>query len=253
MPRAPRVSAGGLVYHALNRGNTRMELFSTEQDYLMFEDILISAHERVPMRTLGYCIMPNHWHLVLWPREDGDISAFMRWLAGTHTQRWHARRGTIGTGHIYQGRYKSFPVQQQRPTAAERARGVLQRVNPVLSVLRYVERNPVRAGLLDDATAWRWSSAWRRLHGEPQRSGWLTPFPGGLPEDWVDLVNRPQTEAELNDLRRCVRRGCPYGTGNWTATIAERYGLQSTLRPRGRPRNPRKPRKGEHKGVRPLS
>jgi len=236
MARARRITKGGLVYHVLNRGNARMELFATEQDYLAFEDILIAAHERMAMRTLGYCIMPNHWHMVLWPRADGDMSTFMQWVMVTHTHRWHAVRMTTGTGHVYQDRYKSFPVQQRRLPAAERARGVLQGADPMLSVLRYVERNPLRAGMVSDATTWRWSSAWRRLHGVPERSGWLTSIPGGLPDDWVDIVNRPQTEAELADLRRCILRGRPYGTDRWTVAFARRHGLESTLRSPGRPR-----------------
>ncbi len=228
-----------MIYHVLNRANERMELFATEQDYLAFEDILIAAHQRVAMRTLGYCIMPNHWHLVLWPREDGDISRFIQWLAVTHSHRWRAFRGTTGTGHVYQGRYKSIPVQRRRLTAAQRARGVLQGADPLLSVLRYVERNPLRAGLVDDATTWQWSSAWRRLHGEPTRSGWLTAVPGGLPDDWTTLVNQPQTEAELNDLRKCIARGRPYGSDTWTVAFARRHGLDSTLRARGRPKKAR--------------
>ena len=239
MPRAPRITVGGLIYHVLNRGNARMQLFSTEEEYLAFEDILVAVHQRVQMRTLGYCIMPNHWHLLLWPREDGDLTEFVRWMTLTHTQRWHATRGTTGTGHIYQGRYRSFPVQRRHPTADQRARGVLAGPDPTLSVLRYIERNPVRAALVSDATQWRWSSAWRRVHGVPERSAWLREVPGGLPHDWVDLVNQPQTDAELDALRRCVRRYRPYGTDAWTTALARRHGVESTLRPRGRPRKQR--------------
>ena len=236
MPRKLRITDGGLIYHVFNRGNGRMRLFATEQDYLGFEDILIAAHERVRIRTLGYCIMPNHWHLVLWPREDGDMPAFIQWVTVTHARRLHGLRGTTGTGHIYQDRYKSIPIQQRHPSAAQRARGVLQTADPVLSVLRYVERNPVRAALVDDATTWQWGSAWRRVHGEPERSGWLADVPGGLPADWITLVNQPQTEAELSDLRRCILRDLPYGTDRWTVAFARRYGLDLTGRPRGRPR-----------------
>ena len=144
MPRAPRVNLGGIAYHVLNRANGRLALFKGDDDYGLFLDILAEAHERVAMRTMGYCIMPNHWHLVVWPREDGDLSEFVRWLTVTHTQRWHAGRGTIGAGHVYQGRYKSFPIQRTRPSAQRRAMGVLEGGDAILAVLRYVERNPVR-------------------------------------------------------------------------------------------------------------
>src|SRR6266850_1096513 len=98
------------------------------------------------MRVLAYCVMPNHWHLVLWPRADGDFSHYVGWLTLTHTQRWHAYQHTVGTGHLYQGRFKSFPVQTDEH---------------VLTVCRYVERNPVRAGLVPQAEHWRWGSLWQ--------------------------------------------------------------------------------------------
>ena len=158
MPRSPRVTDGGIIYHVLNRANGRMRLFDGAADYELMLAVLGEAHARVAMRTLGYCIMPNHWHLVLWPRGDGDLSEFMRWLTVTHTQRWHASHGTAGAGHVYQGRYKSFPVQRTRPSAEARRQGMLEGGDAVLSVLRYVERNPLRAKLARRAEGWATSS-----------------------------------------------------------------------------------------------
>ena len=143
MPRRPRCATGGLVYHVLNRAIGQMTLFETQGDYLSFERTIAQAHERVAMRTLAFCIMPTHWHLVLWPRADGDLSEFMRWLTVTHTQRRHAHRGTAGSGPLYQGRFKSFPIASD---------------GHFLRVCRYVERNPLRAGLVTRAEDWRWSS-----------------------------------------------------------------------------------------------
>src|SRR5688572_23335174 len=111
MGRPLRAAVGDVIYHVLNRANGRLPLFETPADYEAFEKVLAEAHVRFPMRTLAYCLMPNHWHLVLWPRRDGDLSRFMGWLTLTHTQRWHAHRGSAGAGHLYQGRFKSFPVQ----------------------------------------------------------------------------------------------------------------------------------------------
>ena len=88
MGRPLRITAGGLVYHVLNRANARMRIFDKGQDYEAFERILDEAVEHVKMRLLAYCVMPNHWHLVVWPRRDGDLSAFVGWLTLTHTQRW---------------------------------------------------------------------------------------------------------------------------------------------------------------------
>src|SRR3954453_12042663 len=111
MGRAPRAAVGGLIYHVLNRANGRRQLFDKPADYAAFERVLAEAQAEHPVPLLAYCVMPNHWHLVLAPQRDGDLSRFVGWLPLTHTQRWHAHRHTTGTGHIYQGRFKSFPVE----------------------------------------------------------------------------------------------------------------------------------------------
>src|SRR5213079_76042 len=108
------------------------------------------AFDFQPMRLIGYCLMPNHWHLVLWPRKDGELSAYLRWLTVTHTQRYHAHYHTAGTGPLYQGRFKSFPIQEDEH---------------FLTVMRYAERNPLRANLVKRAEEWRWSSLWQRCQG----------------------------------------------------------------------------------------
>jgi putative transposase len=172
---------------------------------------------------LGYCLMPNHWHLVLWPRADGDLSQYLRWVTVTHTQRYHANYHTAGTGPLYQGRFKSFPIQEDEH---------------LWTVLRYVERNPVRANLVTTAEAWRWSSLWHRINGD---AGWLSPWPGRQPSlaVWRKHVNSVQTEAEAASIRRSVVRGTPFGNDKWTERTADRLGLESSLRPRGRPRKER--------------
>src|SRR5262249_23022236 len=141
MPRPRRAAEGGLIYHALNRANACLTIFETDADYTAFERVLAEAVARYNPRLLAYCVMPNHFHLLLWPREDGDLSQFMRWLTVTHTQRWHAHHRTAGTGHVYQGRFKSFPVQSDEH---------------FLTVCRYVERNALRANLVSRAEDWRW-------------------------------------------------------------------------------------------------
>ena len=165
---------------------------------------------------LAYCLMPNHWHMVLWPKKDGEMSEFLRWLTLTHSQRLHAHRHTTGYGHIYQGRFKSFPVEQDQAA---------------LNVIRYVERNALRANLIEQAQDWRWCSLWRKLNGD--RDSLLSASPLDTPEDWVNWVNKPQTQAEVQALRRCVNRGTPYGSENWTTQIAAALGLKSTLQSRG--------------------
>ena len=236
LPRAARFNQGGIAYHVLNRANGRQALFECDSDYEQFLNVLAQAHQRVAMRTIGYCLMPNHWHLVLWPREDGDLSQFMRWLTVTHTQRLHAARGTAGGGHIYQGRFKSFPIQQTPPPAHLRAMGVLEGGDAILAVLRYVERNPVRAGLATSARSWPWSSAHVRDRAASADDIPLIDPPGGLPDDWLQLVNRPQSQTELDAMRKSIQRGAPFGREPWVRQMARQWGLESTLRPPGRPK-----------------
>ncbi len=213
-----RIASGGFAYHVLNRAVGRSRIFAKPRDYEAFEAVIAEAKGRLPMRLLAWCVMPTHWHLVLWPRGDGDLSEFMRWLTVTHTQRWHAAHGTAGSGPLYQGRFRSFPIQADEH---------------LLAVLRYVERNPLRAKLVRQADAWRWSSLWRRVHGDEGKL--LDAGPVALPRRWQEHVQAPQTEAELEALQRAVLRGAPFGETAWQKRTAKRLGLQSTLRPRGRP------------------
>jgi putative transposase len=221
MGRPLRTTAGGLVYHVLNRANARMHIFDNQKDYDAFERILDEAVERVRMRLLAYCVMPNHWHLVVWPRENGDLSTFVGWLTLTHTQRWHAHRHSVGSGHVYQGRYKSFVVESDEH---------------LWSVCRYVERNALRAGLCERAQQWRWSSVWRRQSGDAERQAVLCEWPIGMPNDWLRRLNRAQSQRELEALRRCANRGQPYGSDTWVDRMTKRFGLESLFRPQGRPR-----------------
>lgn len=214
---------GGLVYHVLNRAAGRAALFEKDADYEAFERVLEEAWRREPTRIVAYCVMPTHWHMVLWPRRDDELSEFLRWLTVTHTQRWHANRHTAGTGPLYQGRFKSFPVQQD---------------SHVLRVCRYVERNALRAKLVKCAEAWRCCSAWRRRRKAEERAFLLMPeaWPTKPARDWLAALNRPETPEELEALRQSVRRGSPYGEVTWQKRTAKRLGLESSLRPRGRPK-----------------
>jgi putative transposase len=221
MGRPHRVAQAGYVYHVLNRANARLPVFQKDGNYEAFERVLTEAYERLPVPILAYCIMPNHWHLLLWPREDGLLSRFMNWLTLTHTQRWHAHRQNAGSGHLYQGRFKSFVVAED---------------DHFLTVCRYVERNALRAGLVSRAEQWRWGSLWRRQSGSAEQVRSLGSWPVPLPAAWVKEVNRPQTEAELEAVRQSVRRGQPFGSEAWVAKTASRLGLETTLRPRGRPK-----------------
>ena len=173
------------------------------------------------MRLLAYVVMPNHWHLLLYPKKDGDIAHFMQWLTLTHTQQYHARTKTIGYGHLYQGRYKSFLVSEDSYLQA---------------VLKYIERNPVRAKLSRTVETWQWGSGYRRILGSAKEKQLLTSPPTSLPKNYQIWVNTPETNKELEVLRASVNKGTPFGNMEWVERMVERFGLQATMRKVGRPK-----------------
>jgi len=221
MGRPKRAADGGLIYHVLNRANARMTIFEKDEDYEAFERVLEESVDRTQTRVLAYCVLPNHWRMVVWPRGDGELSRFTGWLTLTHTQRWHAHRHSTGSGHVYQGRFKSFPVQDDEHFH---------------TVCRYVERNALRANLVRRAETWRWGSLHRWKEGTAQEKSLLASWPQPRRPGWIEHVNAPQTEAELSALRRCVKRGCPYGESSWSDRMVRRLGLESTRRSQGRPK-----------------
>jgi len=211
-----------MLFHVLNRGVGRMQIFDHEEDYAAFERVIAETLRVAPIRICAFCWMPNHWHFVLWPENDGDLPAFMQQLTNTHVKRWKQHRHEVGYGHLYQGRYKCFPVETD---------------DYFYHVVRYVERNALRANLVERAELWRWSSLGReRSKTEEAAFPILSDWPLPRPKDWLALVNEHQSEAELTALRRCVNRGRPYGNADWIARTAKSLGLESTLRSRGRPR-----------------
>jgi len=210
-----------MVFHVLNRGVGRMKLFYKDADYEAFERYLEKTRETRPMRICGYCLMPNHWHLLLWPENDGDLGAFMQKLTITHARNWQEYRKKVGTGHVYQGRYKSFPVESD---------------DYFYQVARYVERNALRADLVNRADQWRWGSLHRREHGTSQQRKLLSKWPLPRPRNWLATVQQPQSQTELDALRKSVNKGIPYGSDSWVKATAKQLGIESTMRPRGRPR-----------------
>ncbi len=216
MPRTARASVGNICYHVINRGNGGAAVFHKQSDYLRFTEIIDQACERLPLRVVCWCLMPNHFHLVLWPHEDGDLSRWMQWLMTCHVRRYHRHYNT--SGHVWQGRFKAFPIQRD---------------GHYLTVLRYVESNPLRANLAERAEEWEWSS----LHALANRgeNSFLSNGPVERPDNWLSIVNQRRPQAELEVIHNCVNRGSPFGADLWARKIAARLGLQSTLNPRGRP------------------
>lgn len=207
MPRQPRIALGDTVYHVLNRGNGRRTIFATEEDYHQFEALLLEAKELLDMRILAYCLMPNHWHLLLYPKKDKDLSEFMRWLTTTHARQYRVKTKSIGHGHLYQGSYKSFPVEAD---------------HYLTTLIRYVEQNPFRAHLVQKSQDWEYSSLHLRLYGTPKQKKLLSTLPTTLSQHYLKEVNMLYNEDDLTDIRKSVQKGIPYGDEQWAKQFVEK-------------------------------
>ena len=196
MARGLRRDVGDVVYHVINRGNGRMSIFHSDDDYRHFEYLLQEMSETYQMRILAYELMPNHWHLLLYPRNDGDLLKAMHWITTAHVTSYRSRSKTLGYGHVYQGRYKSFIVGDDAY---------------FWSVLKYTERNAVRAGLVERVEDWRWGSAYRRLCGAPKARALLSRLPVDLPRDYLAWINDPEPAELLQKLRESVNKGIKFG------------------------------------------
>jgi putative transposase len=217
MPRISRGLAKNSIYHVINRGNGGQTVFQKEKDYEVFAEMMKEAKLRYVVKLFAYCLMPNHFHMVLMPDEAQNLSKWMQWLMTSHVRRYHQHYGT--SGHVWQGRYKSFLIQKD---------------SHLLAVLKYVESNPLRAGLTSSARNWLWSSHLESLGKRP--SLLIDEVPIELPKDWSKFIDEPMTEKELEKLRQSVNRQSPYGDSFWQVQVSKEFGLESTIRPRGRPK-----------------
>ena len=217
MPRVARGLVDGFTYHILNRGNGGQTIFHKDQDYRVFANLMDEAKARYSVKIFAYCLLPNHFHIVVMPLQAEELSKWMQWLMTSHVRRYHRHYGT--SGHVWQGRFKSFLIQEDAH---------------LLTVLRYVEGNPVRAGLVSSASEWSWSSHKERIGEKPRLS--IDEVPVELSKDWGGYVDAPLIKRELDMLRKSVNRQSPYGTQVWQMKVSRELGLESTLRPRGRPK-----------------
>jgi putative transposase len=225
MPRLPRPADQGQVYHALNRGNNRADVFDGADDYEAFLEALARAQERYPFRLYGYCLMTNHFHLLLRPEAGQTVSRILQSVSVAHTARCHKRHGSVG--HVWQGRFKSPVVQDD---------------GHLLVVLRYIEANPLRAGMVARASDYRWSSF--GAHGAGRSDPLLSPLPeldalGRTPAErqmrWRRRVEGVQRKDEVERVRETLRTGKPLGSPEWVESVAARLGVNLNPRPRGRP------------------
>jgi len=220
MPRTGRFIVANYCYHVLNRSNRRARIFHAADDYQQFLALIHRAQERVEIPILAACLMPNHFHLVVRPRQPDDLSRWARWAFTTHVRWHHSKYDT--TGRLWQGRFKAFLIQED---------------HHLLTVMRYVERNALRARLVERAEDWKWGSlGWRTMRHPPVA---LSASPLPLPSYWRHLVNEPQTSAELAEIRTCINRQRPFGEPDWVTRQARALGIESSLIPVGRPRRGR--------------
>ena len=220
MPRYPRIAPAGCPQHVLNRGNERATIFHKPADYEAFLAILADGLERFAVRLLAFCLMRNHFHLVVIPGTDLALSSYMRWTMNVHVRRYRRHYQSRAKGHIYQDRFRNFIIEADDDIH-------------LLTVIRYVEGNAARAGIVKKADDWAWSSLARdrTWDGRNLLSEW--PFP--KPDNWADIVNGPFSLEDLCRLRESAQRGAPFGTADWTKRTARQLGLESTIRPNHRP------------------
>lgn len=217
MPRAIRHIFAEYCYHFVNRATGHATVFHDTQDFAGFIRLMSDSQKRLEIPLLAYCLMPNHVHFVVRPRCATDLSRWAHWLFTTHSRRHHMKYGT--DGHVWQGRFKTFPIQHDRH---------------LLIVLRYVERNARGANLVRRAEQWRWGSLhWRGRADAPLA---LAASPVAIPSGWVDYVNTPQTSEELEALRTSSARHRPFGNPDWVVESARQHSTEQSLRSAGRPR-----------------
>ena len=224
MPRRCRRTLPGVVFHVMNRAVRRTVLFENDNDYQAFIKVICESLRKFKVGIISYSVMPNHWHFVVICGRIADVSDWAHWFEGTHANRWNGAHRTRGLGAVYQGRFKAVPVQ----TGAS-----------LIRLCRYVERNPLRKGLVESAEAWVYSSLHAHCNNcEPIP---LERWPLPRPDNWVEIVNGPESEAELADLRRMLRKNYPIGDAAWQAAVAPFLGI--SLRNSGRPRGSSKGRR----------
>lgn len=216
MPRIPRGDSAEGIYHIINRGNMRMQIFDDHDDYEYFLDLLKKGAKKEKIAIHAYCLLPNHFHLLLSPQHEGSLSRMMQWVMTSHVRYYHRKNKT--SGHVWQGRYKSFIIEKE---------------SYYISVMRYIEANALRAGLVTKGEEWIYGS----LHERVSTERVLLSEPSiEIGDDWINYVNEPMKMYEIEKIRNSVNRQAPLGEEGWQMEVAAQYGLLSTLGNRGRPK-----------------
>lgn len=222
MPRRLRHSLQGTAFHVMNRAVRRTILFKTAADYDAFLAVVREGLSRYKVKVIAYEVMPNHWHFVVICDRIEEVSNWLHWVTGTHAIRWNLAHRTRGTGAVYHSRFKAVPVQRE---------------TSLIRVCRYVERNALRKGLVGSAEAWEWGSLY--AHCQNSHPIPLSKWPILRPVNWIEFVNRAENQAELEDLRRLLKRNQPIGDPAWQEAVAPFIGL--SMKPIGRPKKDPRP------------
>jgi putative transposase len=221
MARLARVVAAEVPHHVTQRGNARRFMLDCDANRKVYLDLLRDNLESCGVSLIGYCLMSNHVHLVVVPMKAEALARALKRTHGRYASYWNAVYGS--SGHVWQGRYYSCPLDQTH----------------LWEALRYTELNPIRAGLVADADSWLWSSA--GVHcGKMAAEGWLS-----LPlwrdhwseGEWREYLNAGEQEAALAAIRRCTYTGRPLGTVEFIAGLEQTMRRRLALRKGGRPRN----------------
>ena len=190
MARKRRCILPGAYYHVCNRATEKRVLFSTPSDFDLWVKTLREALEIFPLKIHAFCVMPNHWHMLASSPSGPTFTKAMQWLGATHAIRWRKRADSVGKGAVYQSRYRCHRVKP----------------NQVFWIVaRYIERNPVRAGLTESPYSWEWSSA-------GQKNGLSIPineWPLAKPEKWEEFLRRGGNPVEEAKVREALTRGFP--------------------------------------------
>lgn len=209
MPRIARGLAGGEIYHIINRGNRRQTVFHNAQDYEKFVELMEDAKKIADVKLYSFVLMPNHFHFVVEPNEAEDLSRYMQWLLTSYVRYYNKTYKT--SGHLWQGRYKSF---------------IVQRDNYLLNLLNYVEENPQRANL----------KQWKYVSTNSEINHFVDALPVELPENWEEFKKEILNTEDKEKIDNSIQRQSPYGEDVWVNVTAAKYNILSTIKPRGRPK-----------------
>jgi putative transposase len=217
MPRIARLVVPDIPHHVTQRGNRRQPTFSSDADYDLYLHLLTEACRAAGTGIWAWCLMPNHVHLVLVPTHEDGLRAALGEAHRRYTWAANQRRGW--RGHLWQSRFSSFPMDEAH----------------LLACVRYVELNPVRAGLVARPEQWRWSSARAHLGLAGDKATDLAPMRARVP-DWRGLLDSGLEEDERERIRAGERSGRPLGDAAFRQRLAATLGCPAAPRPRGRPR-----------------